>query len=119
MAQQEPDRAEGRLRARGRVRHVEMDTKIRNVWSEIPVPVDSGDTRFTLLVNSPQFPLDLGRRHCTQLFQEVHCILPGDLCRARGALLPKSSACVLPTENKCQDRLGTALRGAHSQHGKY
>lgn len=61
MAQQEPDRAEGRLRARGRVRHVEMDTKIRNVWSEIPVPVDSGDTRFTLLVNSPQFPLPLGQ----------------------------------------------------------
>lgn len=27
MAQQEPDRAEGRLRARGRVRHVEMELK--------------------------------------------------------------------------------------------
>lgn len=66
---------------------------------------------------SSHFPL--GRRHCTQLFQEAHCILPGDLCRARGALLPKSRACVLPTENKCQDRLGTALRRAHSQYGKY
>lgn len=120
MAQQEHDTAEGRLRVRGRVRHVEMDAEIQDVGSEIPVLVDGGDSHVSHYWQnhlSSCFPL--GRRHCTQLSQEAYCILSGDLCRERGALPDKSRACVLPTEDKCQDRLGTALRGARRQHRKY
>lgn len=87
MAQQEHDTAEGRLRVRGRVRHVEMDAEIQDVGSEIPVLVDGGDSHvshYWQIHLSSCFPL--GRRHCTQLSQEAYCILSGDLCRERGAL---------------------------------
>lgn len=40
---------------------MEMDTEIQDMGSEIPLPVDSDDTCFLLLIDSPQFLLPLGQ----------------------------------------------------------
>lgn len=109
--------AEGKLRTGDRVRHVEMDTEILNVGSEIPLPVDSGGMfhitgKFTSVSVSPWaggIVPSFSRRHIVSC-QGISAG-PGVLSRIR--------VCVLPAENKCQDRFGTVLRGAHSQHGRY
>lgn len=116
MAQQEHDKVEGKLRTRGKVRHVEMDTEIHNMGSEIPLSVDRGDMfhitdKFTSVPASP-WAGDIVPRFSRGI---VSC---QGICAGKGVLCP-IGVCVLPTENKCQDRLGTALRGAQSQHGRY
>lgn len=68
--------------------------------------------RFSSVPASPRaggFVPSLSRHH------RVSC---QGICAGQGVLCP-IRVCVLPTENKCQDRFGTALRGAPSQHGRY